>query len=203
MPGGWTASQSHIAQWGGMNAEWDHFSAFRCGWFKYNQKSWWLLSGLAPGSVRLGNSWTAWSWRSFPFKTILWCFCRAAVRCHGAVGAVTSFFLFLIILPKWAFEGCDSTQEVGMRQCLQVQCFSYNVLFFSVIFWHLAGEVEGFCRQKTCGGLQLAAGSRSSVWGRSLTQCVCCSGSSREDVRVTGSWRRGLVRWEPSCHAGN
>jgi len=61
-----------------------------------------------------------------------------------------------------------------MRQCLQVQCFSYPLLFPSVIFWHLAGEVEDFCRARRLL-LRTVAGSRMSYFSEGQKQNPECS----------------------------
>lgn len=104
-PRGWVGSRSCIFQWGRINDEQDHFSAFQHGWLQYNSDTALCPDGYCCTSV------------------------QGAVRFQGAVGGVASFFLFMLMFSKWAFKDLKLTQEEGMRRCLQVQCFSYPVLF--------------------------------------------------------------------------
>lgn len=66
---GWVGSQTCIFQWGRVNDEWGHFSAFQHGWLKYDSDttlSWWLLLYFCTGGCEISRT-CRWGGQLLPF----------------------------------------------------------------------------------------------------------------------------------------
>lgn len=81
-------------------------------------------------------------------------FVQGAVRFPGAVGGMASCFLFLLIFSKWPLKDLKHYPRGRCEAMLAGAAFLIPRIF-PLIFWHLAGEVQGCWDRRILLGIRI------------------------------------------------